>query len=110
MASTRTMKSTAAALAGAAVVASGAYALGSQAGDGSAVAASGTASTTATATATGDRRGFDRGLGRADLGAAASTIGVSEERREVSAVFAGGGLLLLGGGLGAGLWRRGLIA
>ncbi len=42
-----------------------------------------------------------------DLG---SRIGTREEQREVSALFAGGGLLMLAGGLGAGLWRRGRLA
>jgi len=42
-----------------------------------------------------------------DLG---SRIGTRQERREVSALFAGGGLVLLGGGLLAGLRRRCRVA
>jgi len=39
-----------------------------------------------------------------------SRIGTREERREVTVAFAGAGLLLLAGGLGAGLRRRGAVA
>ena len=70
-------KTTAAALAGAVVLGSAGYALGSGSGDGAASAAAGSATTTTTAGGTERRAHGPRGAGLADL---ASRLGVSETK------------------------------
>jgi transcriptional regulator with XRE-family HTH domain len=75
----KSKQTTALALAGAVALASGAYALGSQAGNGSAEAAKGTTQTPAPYGAPGPGRGFGHPPGeRPDLSTLATKLGVSE--------------------------------